>query len=159
MKKVLLSLVAVMFVLTSCGPDVVKFNDSIIKEQAALEAPVMEYSNKLGQAMATNSQADIKPLGDSLLARIDKSIEVIKGLSTPSGGEKFKEAAVDYFESAKGLVTIGEKSSSLGTEPTQEQITAFTTEFTDLVKKMTEKENAFLAAQKEFAKEKNMQLK
>lgn len=158
MKKVLFSLVTVMLILTSCGADAVKFNDTIINEEKSLEAPITEYGTKLGQAIATNTVADIKPLGDSLLAKIDKSIEVIKGLTAPSGGEKFKEASIEYFESAKKFVIFGNKAESLGSEPTEEQATAFYEEFGKIEKEITEKTNAFLAAQKEFAKEKNMKL-
>ena len=159
MKKVLFSLLTVMLVLTSCGADAVKFNDTIVEQEKALEAPIREYANKLGQAIATNTVADIKPLGDSLLAKIDKSIEVIKGLDVPSGGEKFKETSIEYFESAKKIVTLGNKAESLGSQPTEEQATAFFTEFNEMVKQVSEKADAFLTVQKEFAKEKGMELR
>ncbi|GAB6007928.1 LIC11966 family surface protein [Dysgonomonas reticulitermitis] len=158
MKKVLFSLVVVMLILTSCGADAVKFNDSIIKEQTSMFSAIEDYSNKLSQAATNNSFAEIKAVSDSLLTKLDKSIEVIKGLNTPSGGEKFKEAAIDYFESAKKIITLGEKASSLGNEPTEEQATAFYEEYNNVVKDVTEKEAALLAVQKEFAKEKNMKL-
>lgn len=158
MKKVLFSLFAVTLILTSCGADAVKFNDTIVKEQSALEAPFTEYVSKLGQAIATNTVADIKPLRDSLLAKIDKSIEDINALSTPSGGEKLKETAIVCFESYKKIIAMGDKAASLGSEPAEEQITAFYTEYSNIEKEVTEKENTFLAVQKEFAKEKNMKL-
>jgi hypothetical protein len=156
MKKVLFSLVTVMLILTSCGADAVKFNDAIVKEQKALEVSVMEYNSKL-QTMNVSPES-FKELGDSLLMKIDKSIDVIKGLNTPSGGEKFKESTLVYFESAKQLVEMGNKAKSLGTEPTEEQAMAFMQEMTAMQNDMVGKENAFLAAQKEFAKEKNMKL-
>jgi len=159
MKKVLFSLLAVTFLLTSCGPDAVKFNDSIVKEQTTMISALQDYGNKLSQASSNNSFGEVKTLGDSLLIKIDKSIEVIKGLSTPSGGEKFKESAVDYFESAKKMVTLGDKAVALGEEPTQEESVAFFTEYGNIVKEVTDKENAFLAAQKEFAKDKKMELR
>lgn len=158
MKKVLFSLLTVMLILTSCGADAIKFNDTIVDQQRALEVPFTQYANKLGQAIATNTVADIKPLGDSLLAKIDKSIEVIKALDVPSGGEKFKETSIEYFESAKKIVTLGNKAESLGSQPTEEQATAFFTELTDMAKQVSEKKDAFLAVQKEFAKEKGMKL-
>ncbi|MFV0536663.1 MAG: hypothetical protein ACK5M3_04730 [Dysgonomonas sp.] len=158
MKKVLFSLLTMMLIFTSCGADAVKFNDTIVKEQVSLQAPFLDYCNKFGQAIATNSVADIKPLGDDLLKKIDANIEVIKGLSAPSGGEKFKDVAIEYFESAKKIVTLQDQAGTLGDEPTEEQATAFTQEFNEVVKDMTEKEAAFHSAQKEFAKEKGMKL-
>ncbi|MDR1707007.1 MAG: hypothetical protein LBR46_03295 [Prevotella sp.] len=159
MKKVLFSLFVVMVTFASCGTDAVKFNDTIVNEERSLEAPITEYSNKLGQAMASNSYEGIKELGDSLLLKIDKSIEVIKNLKTPSGGEKFKETSIEYFESAKKIVALGNKAESLGSEPTEEQVTAFSEEYGNMIKEIAERTNAYLAVQKEFAKEKNMKLK
>ncbi len=158
MKKVLFSLFVVMVTFASCGIDAVKFNDTIVNEQSALIAPFTEYTTKLGQAIATNTVADIKPLSDSLLTKVDKSIEIINALNTPSGGEKLKESAITYFESIKQIVNLRDKAGSLGSEPTEEQIAAFYTEYSNIIKEVTDKENSFLAVQKEFAKEKNMKL-
>ncbi|MDR1091975.1 MAG: hypothetical protein LBL79_12945 [Prevotella sp.] len=158
MKKTLFSLVTVMLILTSCGADAVKFNDTIVNEQEALEVTLTEYGTKLGQAIETNAVADIKPLGDSLLTKIDKSIDVIKALNTPSGGEKFKETAIIYFEFTKQIVKLGDKAASIGNEPTEEQATAFSNEYNDIAKVIAEKGEAFRNIQKEFAKEKNMRL-
>lgn len=158
MKKVLFSLLTMMLILTSCGADAVKFNDTITKEQASMVTALHDYSDKLQQASSSNSFSDVKAAGDSLLIKLDKSIEAIKGLSTPSGGEKFKEAAIDYFESIKKVVSIGEKASSLGNDPTEEQANAFYEEYSNVVKEVTEKENAVHTIQKEFAKEKGMKL-
>lgn len=159
MKKVLFSLVAMVLFFTSCGADVVKFNDTIIKEQISMVAALQDYSNKLQQASSKNSFSDVKSVGDSLLMKLDKSVEVIKGLNTPSGGEKFKEAAIDYFESAKKIITVGEKASSLGNDPTQEQINAVYDEYNNILTEVTEKENAVRSTQQEFAKEKNIKLR
>lgn len=158
MKKVLFSLLTMMLILTSCGADAVKFNDTIVNEERSLEAPITAYSNKLGQSMTSNSYEGIKDLGDSLLLKIDKSIEVIKNLKAPSGGDKFKEISIEYFESAKKIVTLGNKAESLGSEPTDEQVAAFNQEYENMTKEIAEKTNAYLAAQKEFAKEKGMKL-
>ncbi len=158
MKKVLFSLLTMMLILTSCGADAVKFNDTIVKEEKSLEVPLIAYSSKLGQSMSSNSYEGIKDLGDSLLLKIDKSIEVVKNLTAPSGGDKFKETSIEYLESIKKIVTIGNKAESLGSEPTDEQVSALNEEYEQITKEITEKTNAYLTTQKEFAKEKGMKL-
>lgn len=153
MKKLLFSIFAVTLLLTSCGgADPVKFNDTIVNEQMKLATYATEYGTKLGVAIATNSYADMKVTTDSLNTRIDRSISVIKDLKTPSNGEKFKEAAITYFESMKKIGTIGISSDSVDVEKVM-------ADFQSIEAEVTKHENAFLEAQKEFAKDKNMQLK
>lgn len=160
MKKSFFFTAILMLVLASCGgPNPITFNDSIVNQEKELEVPLTEYINKAMQEISTGSYDKAKVLGDSMILKIDKSIEVIKVLDTPKNGEKFKEVAIQYFESAKELVSFVNKAQSLGAEPTQEQYEAYYKEYEKIMKTVNDKTNDYMGAQKEFAKENNIILK
>lgn len=155
MKKVLFSLLAVMFIMASCGgPSAVEFNDAIVKEQSTMVSAMNKFYGSV------ESPEKIKTEGDSLIAKLDASINAIKNLKTPSGGEKFRDTAVEYFESIKSASsTIIEKASTLNENSTQEDLNAYMQVITTVVKDAEEKEDALKAVQKEFAKEKNIMIR
>lgn len=161
MKKVLFSLLAVMFVMASCGgADPVKFNDAIVNEQKALTTAANNFGVELGKAMATQSFDGLNVASDSLVAKMDKSIETIKGLSTPSGGEKFKEAAIDAFEfQKKQILSIKDKATTITPESSVEDVNSFIQLCNDIMTEAKTKEEALIATQKEFAKEKNIMIR
>lgn len=156
MKKLLFTiLTASLVLLVSCGgPSAVEFNDSIVKEQTKLISTINTYSTQFGVALSTNSFAELKAPADSLNAQIDRSVAAIKDMKTPSGGEKFKESTITYFESMKKMGEFSQINASDSVNGEE-----IMTKFQSILEEVTKNENAFLAAQKEFAKDKNMGLK
>lgn len=160
MKKVLFSLLAVMFIMASCGgPSAVEFNDAIVTEQKKLYEAGIEFGKKLSDAMTSQSYSNMGAVCDSIVAKIDEGTAVVKDLKTPSGGEKFKEATLDSFQSEKKqFLSIKDKLSKLNSESTTDDVNAFIQSFNEILVESNAKTEAFMTAQKEFAKEKGITL-
>lgn len=156
MKKLLFAVFATSFLLMSCGgPSAVEFNDAIVNEEVKLSSYLEDIGTKLGEAISTSSEADIKSLSDSLISKVDQSVAFVNNLKTPSGGEKFKEAAIAYFESAKGVTELAD----MGSLDTPEAQQAFIDKYNSILENISEKNKAVSAAQQEFAKEKGMEVR
>lgn len=159
MKKVLFSLITLAFLVTSCGPSVTVFNETIVKaHETALNAQ-NDFNTKLQDAVSADTYTSVKAAGDEAITKIDESITKVKDLGVPSGGEKLRDLSLEVFEMAKQLVNVGVKFSALPEDASDDDKNKIIEEYSDLMDKASDKEDEMIKAQADFAAEKGITLK
>ncbi|WP_029904664.1 hypothetical protein [Prevotella sp. 10(H)] len=154
MKKITLSLLAVLFVFASCGgPDAVKFNDAIAKANATITQVSVSYDSDLTSAVNTENYEAIAAKTDSALAKIDAEITIVKALDVPKGGADFKEAALKTYESLRGVVEAGKGFASLTKDSAPEDVSKLQETYQAKVDEYSKSFESLTAAQLEYAKE------
>jgi hypothetical protein len=159
MNKLLFSLVIVALTFISCGPDVVKYNDTVVDIHTEIFTVQNDFDTKLQNAIETDSYADIKAAADEALSKIDANIEKVKGLDVPSGAEAFQESAVTLFQSVKSLVESGAKFAAFTSESSEDDINKVIDEYNTISDKVSDADDVMEKAQKELAKAKGFDLR
>ena len=159
MKKILFSLLSVLFILTSCGPDAVKFNDAIAKANEAITEVSVSYDGDLTDAIDNENFTAIAAKTDSALAKIDAEITIVKGLDVPKGGDKFKEAALKTYESLRSVVEAGKGFATLTKESAIEDVTILQEAYQTKVDEYAKSFQELTTAQAEYAMESGYQVK
>lgn len=159
MKKILFSFLAVLLVLTSCGPDPVKFNNTITKANATITEISVSYDSDLSNAVSNGNFAAIAAKTDSALAKIDAEITIVKALDIPKGGDKFKEAALKTYESLRGVVEAGKGFATLTQESAIEDVTKLQETYQAKVDEYSKSFQDLATAQMEYAAEAGYQVK
>lgn len=159
MKKLLLSLVIATMAMVSCGPDVTKYNDTVVDLHTDVVNIQNDFDTKLQNAIETDSYGDIKVAVDSALIKIDAKIAKLNDLKVPSGGEAFQESALALFQSVRNTVDAGSKFASLNTESTEEAVNNVIDEYNSLSDKSSDAHDVMEKAQVEFAKAKGFDLR
>jgi hypothetical protein len=159
MKKNLFYLLTVLFILSSCGPDAVKFNDAIAKANAAITEVSVSYDGDLTNAVNNEDFASIAAKTDSALAKIDAEITIVKALDVPKGGDKFKEAALKTYESLRGVVEAGKGLAALTKESAIEDMDKLQETYQAKVDEYSKSFEDLATAQMEYASEAGYQVK
>lgn len=159
MKRILFSLLTVLFVLTSCGPDAVKFNDAIAKANVAITEVSVSYDGDLTNAVNNEDFASIAAKTDSALAKIDAEITIVKALDVPKGGDKFKEAALKTYESLRGVVEAGKGFATLTKESAIEDVNKLQETYQAKVDEYSKSFQELAVAQAQYAAEAGYQVK
>ncbi|GAB6121819.1 hypothetical protein [Dysgonomonas termitidis] len=159
MKKNLFYLLTVLFILSSCGPDAVKFNDAIAKANAAITEMSVSYDGDLTNAVNNEDFASIAAKTDSALAKIDAEITIVKALDVPKGGDKFKEAALKTYESLRGVVEAGKGFAALTKESAIEDMDKLQETYQAKVDEYSKSFEDLATAQMEYASEAGYQVK
>lgn len=159
MKKVLISLVIAIMAFASCGPDATKYNDTVVALHTDIVNVQNDFDTKLGNAIETDSYADIKVAVDSALAKANTDISKLQDLKVPSGGEAFHESAVALFQSVKNTLEAGAKFASLTSESSEEEVNSIIDEYNALSDKSSEAHDVMQKAQIEFATAKGFELR
>jgi len=159
MKKVLIPLVLALIAFVSCGPDVTKYNDTVVALHTDVVNAQNDFDTKLQNAIETESYADVKVAVDSALAKVDGDITKLKDLKVPSGGEAFHESALALFQSVRNTLDSGAKFASLNAESSEEAVNSVIDEYNSLSDKSSEAHDVMQKAQVEFAKAKGFDLR
>lgn len=154
MKKLLLSLLAVGLILTSCGGvSPTKFNDAIVKANTNISNVGASYINTLATAVSSGSYDGIAAVTDSALVKIDAELDIVKALEVPKGGESYKDTAVKTYESLRAFVESGKKFSTLTKDSSVEDINNVSAEYETKMKAYTDSFDELTKAQMAYAKE------
>jgi len=154
MKKVLISLLAVTFILVSCGgPSPTAFNDALVKANTEISNVSLTYQNELTKAIGSESFDNIIALTDTALAKIDAELTIVKGLEVPKGGDAFKAAAIKSYEGLRAVVETGKKFSTLTAESTQEDFDSIESDYDSKLDEYSKSFDELSSAQMEYAKE------
>ncbi|NDV96256.1 hypothetical protein D0T84_15245 [Dysgonomonas sp. 521] len=154
MKKLLFSLLAVGFILTSCGgTSPTKFNDAIVKANTNISNVGGTYMNTLSAALSSSSYDGIAAVTDSALVKIDAELAIVKALEVPKGGESYKDAAVKTYESLRAFVESGKKFSTLTKDSSVEDINNVSAEYEAKMKVYTDSFDELTKAQVAYAEE------
>jgi hypothetical protein len=162
MKKLFLILSSMLILVWGCGPtaqEAAEYNNAIVTQQKIVLEKVSDLDNAIGnfdenKMQKTHQQAKLT---------LEKALEEIKVLEEVSGNEQLKEAAVNYFENLKVLITdLYPKLITLFSMPpenytdTEKQTADSLQQIINM--KHNESRDLFLKAQAEFAKKHNIEL-
>ncbi|NDW17848.1 hypothetical protein D0T53_02815 [Dysgonomonas sp. 216] len=160
MKKLLFTLFATALLLTSCGPDPVKFNDSMVslmtKAQKDYESVHESYEKLLEEEKYDQMGTISKSAVDSLNVRL----EAVKKLEVPSNGEEFQAASISFIEALIAAAKEYDKLEIMGKEDaTNEEIQAAVDAIEAKDDAVDSAFDSVTSMQKEFAKKKNIELR
>ncbi|NDV79398.1 hypothetical protein [Dysgonomonas sp. 511] len=159
MKKVLFSLIAVATFFVACGPSPVAFNDAIVNANTNITKIGEDYQNEVSKSMQNSNFADVAAQTDSALVKINAEIDKVKALEVPKGGDAFKEAAVNTYESLRDMVEIGRKFGTLTAESDASELNKIVDEYNAKMEEYTKHFNDLSQAQMDFAEESNYEVR
>ncbi len=160
MKKLLLFLIPLSLILTSCGADPVKYNDSLVDFYDDANNRVNSLYDIASDDMQSGNFAKLTEYAKTTVDSLKLDIEKINALEKPSGSNEFHNSVVSYVESLVTYVNaLGEQYSQVNDSTTDEEFSKIE-EVVDNVSKINDqKRDAMIEAQKAFAKAKNFDLK
>lgn len=166
MKKLLLLLLPLSLILTSCDKkvDPVAYNDSLVKYSEDAEKRLEDLDTKIdaffdSEEFSAEESAklveDMKIVKDSIQGDLDK----IKTMPKPADAEEFHKVTITYVESLIAQVnTYSEQYSKLSNDMSDDDLM----KMDDVINKSLEdtqtKLDEMIKAQTAFAKANNMQL-
>ena len=160
MKKLLLSLLTVSLILTSCGgTSPVKFNDTIVKANETISHVSDSYTETLSAAIASGSYESIAAATDSALVKIDAELDIVKALEAPKGAEEFKNAALKTYQDLRAIVEAGRKYTTLTEESSDEEFDKISDEYDAKMDAYNASFEQLANTQKAYAKEAGYDLK
>ena len=159
MKKVLFSLLVVVFALTSCGgPNAIKFNDAIVKANNELGEVFTDYSREMGKLSNAEDFSKMVAISDTALAKLNEKLEIVKNLEAPKSGEEFKAAAIEMYEYCKVILETGKKFATLTEESSVDEYNKILKEFNDHLSSYDDLVRKTRKAQAKFAEENNFRV-
>lgn len=159
MNKLLFSLMIVALTFVSCGPDVTKYNDTVVDLHTNVNNVHGDFDEKLDKAIESDSYADMKAAAEEALSKVDADTEKLKALDVPSGAEAFQESAEKLFQSIRSTIEIGAKFSTLTSESSEDEINKLIDEYNAAIEEYSKLDDAMGAAQKDLAKAKGFELR
>lgn len=164
MKKLLLPLLFVFFIETSCGgPDPGKFNDAVVDLNESVAQIQSNFDSKLQDAIDTYTFDSIPKAVDNAVTNIDANIAKLKQLKVPSGGEKMIESSLVLFQAVRNTVSGAMKftelvPSEVTGEISYEEFSVIFDEYDELSEKASIAAAEMGKTQEIFAKEKSLNL-
>ena len=159
MKKLLLSLLTVSFILTSCGgTSPVKFNDTIVEANETISNVSDSYTETLTAAIASGSYQSIAAATDSALVKIDAELDIVN-LEAPKGAEEFKNAALKTYQDLRAIVEAGRKFTTLTEESSDEEFDKISDEYDAKMDAYNASFEQLVNTQKAYAKGAGYELK
>lgn len=159
MKKISAILLTLALVLTSCGADPVKFNDTLVDCTDKAHKQIEALQNNITSSLESEDYSTIAASTKSAIDSLNIYIETANKLEIPKGGEEFKASVVSYLEA---LVTVSEAYTTYSTitkETTDEQFDVINNAV-DKTEGVQEKLfTALTSKQKAFAKANKMDLR
>jgi len=159
MKKLLFSLFALTLLLTSCGPDPIKYNDTLVDILEKANADYESIDGMFSDLIDAEKYGELGTVSKTPIDSLNARIETIKNLELPSGAENFRDAVIKYVESLIGAAKAYDGFAIMEKDDVStDEIQAVT----DNLEKMQEEfDKTFVIVtetQKEFAKKKGFTL-
>lgn len=158
MKKILLVLMVCALALTSCGPDPVKFNDSIINYVEKSHDQTTSLEGKLQEAIEKDDYSIITESVPAAMDSLNQYKKAIESLETPKNGEEFKSKVVVYLNSLTAMVDSYKTLSGIKEDSSQEDIDKITQAITDKEDEVEKIFEEVQTVQVAYAKANNMKL-
>jgi hypothetical protein len=159
MKKISAILLTLALVLTSCGPDAVKFNDTLVDCTDKAHKQIETLTDNLNNALDSEDYTSIAPSAKSTIDSLNIYIETANKLEVPKGGEDFKASVVAYLQSLVAGCESYSAYSTITEETTDEQFNAINSAVEQTEEAQDKLFNDLTAKQKAFAKANNMDLR
>jgi hypothetical protein len=161
-KKILLLCVGIFMILSiqAQNKKAAKYNNKIIDIQYKLVPDVVNFFKTLEGGNAT----DLKAKRDLLVKDFNKAIKTVSAMKGFEGDTKLRDAALDWFKLYESsldseynhIIELASKSKEKRTDEEKAKLQKITD---DLIAKETEIDEKFEAAQTEFSKRHNLELK
>lgn len=159
MKKLLLFLLPLSLILSSCGADPVKYNDQLVDYIDEAGNRIVTLNEEINNLFENNEYNKLKDYTKATTDSLKGYIEGINKLDKPEGADEFHNSAIAYIQALiVNAETMGEQYSKITEEMTDE-------EFEELNKPVIESEDVYskifqemTTLQRNFAKEKNFDL-
>lgn len=160
MKKLLFSFITLAILLTSCGPDPVKYNDTLVDYSKKAIENYDLIAESLNEANESDDYSKMANISQAVVDSINMRIDAIKALETPSGAEDFQKAVVKYLEALTDVAKAYSGFTILDDENvTDEQVTGVVSTIEEKDKVLADLIQEVNDAQVAFAKAKNFELK
>ncbi|MEN9919963.1 MAG: hypothetical protein RL662_2399 [Bacteroidota bacterium] len=160
MRQAFFLLLVLPFLLTSCGPDPLKYNDNLVDHIEDANSRAEKLNSEIEDILESGDFTKIKERTKVAVDSLNLDIEKINNLGRPSGAEEFHQATVEYIKSlVVNADVIGTQYSLLNDTISDAEFERISKPIEDTEKVSDEKFEKMIEAQKVFAKAKNFELK
>jgi len=159
MRKIQVSLLIISLLLVSCDKkEVIAYNDSIVECQEVVVREYVSFNQKLATSTPSLSFDSIGPEAEKAVKIIETEISKISNLTSPENGEKFKESAVELFQSIKLLINIGSEFSILNEHSPQDSVNMMIERYNKQSEDYKFKNSEMLKVQQNYANDKGINI-
>lgn len=157
-KKIYLAL-TILLLITSCkGVDSAVWDQEIVNNYNLAVEEIANFEElisleKVGDPDAIKS---ILTQGTSILDQLELATTSINEKEIPKGGEEYKTAILEVFESMKEQISVGLKFTNITNENAEAEIEKYAERYDSASSATARKVNSFTRIQQDFLKEKGI---
>lgn len=160
MKKLLLLLLPLSLILTSCGPDPIKYNDSLVDYYKIAQNRLTKFIDIASEDMDSGDFSNLKEHATTTTDSLKLDIDKINKLDKPSGSEEFHNSMISCMDALISYVnTIGDQYSQVTDSTTDKEFEDMDNAVNKSLEVSELKDKEMIEAQKKFAKLKKFDLK
>jgi|GEM_PF-1942291 len=159
-RKILIYCLFVLPVFFSCGgSDALKYNDTLARYYNETDKYVGNFYNNATRLLQEDKLSELPGYKDAAVEGINNCIEKVNRLEKPQGADAFQKAVVTYMEAQIHYVnTMSDQYSRVTNETAESDFNYIEQAINITLKDRTEKNEAILEAQKDFARKHNFKI-
>lgn len=157
-KKIYLAL-TILLLITSCkGVDPVAWDQEIVNNYNLAINGIADFEELISLEKVGDPDAikNVLTQGTATLNQLDLAITSVNEKEIPKGGEEYKDAILEVFESMKEQISVGLKFTNITNENAEAEIEKYAEKYDSASSTTAKKVNSFTRIQEEFMKEKGI---